>query len=90
MDGWMDYKLMMRWIRKVLVKYTKGRHVLLVFDILNSSTYGILFHSTPLKSAYNRNNSTKFILSGRLGAILEAVRSKEGKGDNSFHPSLMN
>lgn len=28
----MDYKLMMRWIRKVLLKYTKGRHALLVFD----------------------------------------------------------
>ena len=31
-NRWMDYKLMMRWIRKVLVKYTKGRHALLVFD----------------------------------------------------------
>ena len=29
--GWMDYKLMLKWISKVLVKYTKGRHALLVF-----------------------------------------------------------
>ena len=30
--GWMDSKLMQVWIQKVLVKYTKGRHALLIFD----------------------------------------------------------
>ena len=30
--GWMDHKLMLTWIRKVLVQHTKGRHALLVFD----------------------------------------------------------
>ena len=30
--GWMDHKLMLTWIRKVLVQHTKGRHVLLGFD----------------------------------------------------------
>ena len=30
--GWMDGKLMRAWILKVLVKYTKGRHALLIFD----------------------------------------------------------
>ena len=30
--GWMDHQLMLVWIKKVLVKHTKGRHVLLVFD----------------------------------------------------------
>ena len=29
--GWMDYKLMMHLIHKVLVKYTIGHHALLVF-----------------------------------------------------------
>lgn len=32
-NGWMNYKLMMRWICKVLVKNTKGHHMLLVFNI---------------------------------------------------------
>ena len=31
--GWMDHQLMLVWIKKVLVKHTKGRHVLLVFDM---------------------------------------------------------
>ena len=30
--GWMDSQLMHKWIHKVLLKYTKGRHTLLVFD----------------------------------------------------------
>ena len=30
--GWMDSKLMHEWILKVLVKYTKGRHALLIFN----------------------------------------------------------
>ena len=30
--GWMDHKLMQKWIRTVLLKYTKGCHALLVFD----------------------------------------------------------
>ena len=28
----MEHKLMLTWIRKVLVQHTKGRHALLVFD----------------------------------------------------------
>ena len=36
-----DYKLMMRWICKVLVKYTKGRHALLVFDIFEGAFEGV-------------------------------------------------
>ena len=32
LKGWMDSKLMNAWILKVLVKYTKGRHALLIFD----------------------------------------------------------
>ena len=31
-NEWMDYKLLMHWIRKVVVKYTKEHHALLVFD----------------------------------------------------------
>ena len=31
-NAWMDYTLMMNWICKVLLKYTEGRHALLVFD----------------------------------------------------------
>ena len=31
-NGWVDYELMMCSICKVLVKYTKGHHALLVFD----------------------------------------------------------
>ena len=31
-NGWMDYELLLKRICKVLVKYTKGRHTLLVFD----------------------------------------------------------
>ena len=30
--GWMDQMLMQKWIRTVLLKHTKGRHALLVFD----------------------------------------------------------
>ena len=36
-----DYKLMMRWICKVLVKYTKGRHALLVCDIFEGAFEGV-------------------------------------------------
>ena len=32
LKGWMDHQLMMTWNKKVLVKHTKGRHALLVFD----------------------------------------------------------
>ena len=31
-QGWMDHQLMLTWIKKVLVKYTKGQHALLIFD----------------------------------------------------------
>ena len=36
----MDYKLMMCWICKVLMKYTKGRHALLAFDIFEGAFEG--------------------------------------------------
>ena len=31
-NEWMDHKLMMHWIRKVLMKYTIRRYALLVFE----------------------------------------------------------
>ena len=37
-NGWMDHSLMMKWIQKVLWKYTKGRHALLVLDAFKGHT----------------------------------------------------
>ena len=56
--GWMDSNLMHPWIRKVLVKYTKGRHALLVFDTFKDHlTEDVL---TRLKD----NNITVVIIPG--------------------------
>ena len=52
--GWMDYKLMLKWISKVLVKYTKGRHPLLVFDTFK----GHLKEEVLTKPAGKTSNSS--------------------------------
>lgn len=63
-NGWMVYKLMMHWIRKVFVKYTKGHHALLLFDIFKGH-----LKEEVLTKLTESNTSYMIILGGCMSKI---------------------